>query len=1830
MSNGKISNLTALPHEVKHAKERPPIFLTLGMHRSGTSAIARGLAALDINLGDQLLGPSKGDNDKGFWEDKDILALEERLLVKAGTAHDSLAPFTADFTSQAFAEERVEASALLQEKIAAFGTFGFKNPRSGLLLDFWKCVIGDLGLQPRFVIAVRNPLEVAKSLQRRNHFPLERSLILWAKYCVSIVEKTQDEVRVFVNYEQIIRDPEAELIRMSEGLKLSRDRLDAKALDDYANGFLDSRLKRITVSPNELDRNTDIPVWLVDFYKALRIQGSLPPRETSFPQDVLDNAKAGLAGINPLLAIYDNAEALRADAARRLHEAEQTSEFKLQEKQTLIDDLTAQVSELQVQIANATHAELELNASLEQLDVLRFEHAASREENERLHADSEHLRGQIAAHLVNLEALEGQKARAEQASIENEGLREELSLAQASARSAHEALNRAVEFEQAFQELQREFDQVSSRLAEEQGTREAIAEDLLALQTASLAETLSLQAVIERLQERTLHLTHVSEQYDMSQAQVEALETALHKTSREIEEITRQFEQKLADAELESTQRIDDLVTSLSTLETTRRSEKFEHDETLRLMRQALLEQAEEHERKLRRVEDERDQAAQRGAVQSKQFDALTAELKAAQSTMQDQQREITRLHNVQETISSELHGERSHRQSMQTAFLNSQRALRLTHRSMSWQFTRPVRSIGRAIRDPRASLKSAARRVARRVWHAIPMSPERRGGLAKRIVYAFPFVFKSTNWYQAFKSADEVSVKQLPVDRSLTSTGSLRHEQFLPYPAASAPVAVKARAFAFYLPQFHAIPENDAWWGEGFTEWTKVAPAIPKFEGHYQPHVPIDLGYYDLKRNPAIMRQQADLADAHGLSGFCFYFYWFGGTTLLELPIENYRQDATIEFPYCLCWANENWSRRWDGRDDDVLIQQDHSAADDFAFIQHISKYLKDPKYSRIDGRPLLLVYRPSLLPNALETTQRWRQFARENGIGELYLAYTQSFEAENPAVYGFDAAVEFPPNNSGLEKDNSLVKPLSEPFDLNIYDWTALEKRSENYPVPDYPLFRGVTPSWDNTARRPDTGAVMLGSQPDRYGHWLKNAIKDTQARFADPEERLVFINAWNEWAEGAHLEPDAKYGYAWLHETRKALAAQTEAPQRQILVVTHDLHKHGAQYLSMNFLRSLKHDYGYEVAAIAGGDGALADQYRELGTLEILDRNQVSTAEIEMAVASLKVRGFEAAIVNSCASGWIVPYLDKQGIRSVGLVHELPNIIRDMNLEPNLRAMNEFCDKVIFAATMVRDRSAIAAELHSGWSNPVIRPQGLYKSEGIADISEKDRAREKICQQLGVGPLAKLVLGVGYADYRKGLDIFVKWAIASTHRWSDVHFVWLGKLAPDMEAATAALLQENTEAESHLHFPGFVDNTFDFYLAADLYALTSREDPFPSTALEALNAATPVILVRGCSGIEDLDDNDGVHVLGSADEAEFVDAAAAWLDDSSARTRAGQSGRAEMQSRFGFVSFVGEVLDLLDEPWPDVSVIVPNYNYAKFMDQRLGSILNQSMPPRELIFLDDASTDDSVAVAKEILKNAPINIKYDLNQANSGSVFAQWRRGVEQASGEYVWVAEADDWADSDFLKVTTRALRQAGVVFAYTQSNQVDQDGNILARDYLDYVREIDRDLWKRDYQRSGREEAIRAMSVKNVAPNVSGMLFRREALLKVLKEFEADILSYRVAGDWCVYANLLRFGDVAFVAEPLNYHRRHSESVTISRFSLADLAEIAKMQIYVDSIFGVPADMRSKADAYLDKLVDDFDLASKFDAQSIADAKRGITNSQQVIAEHTGDRKWEST
>ena len=358
-----------------------------------------------------------------------------------------------------------------------------------------------------------------------------------------------------------------------------------------------------------------------------------------------------------------------------------------------------------------------------------------------------------------------------------------------------------------------------------------------------------------------------------------------------------------------------------------------------------------------------------------------------------------------------------------------------------------------------------------------------------------------------------------------------------------------KIKPIAIYLPQFHPIPENDEWWGKGFTEWTNVTKAQPRFEGHYQPHLPADLGFYDLRLEEARLAQE-QMAKSYGIYGFCYYHYWFNGKRLLYEPLDRKLKNPEENLPFMMCWANENWTRTWDGLDKEVLLNQEYSFEDDAIHIQHLISYFKDDRYIKVDGKPIFIIYRPSFFPDIQKTIAIWRSIVKEAGFPDLYIGFAQNGVSQyEPHSKVFDFAFDFQPNalnstslvshprtfvEKALRRLNKKLK--FKVADLNYYIdyYIFMSRQIENgFRNNVYP---GITPMWDNSARRSENPFILFDSTPEKYKMWLTH-IKEKYPWNSVPE-RFLFINAWNEWAEGNHLEPCKKWGTAYLEVTKEIL--------------------------------------------------------------------------------------------------------------------------------------------------------------------------------------------------------------------------------------------------------------------------------------------------------------------------------------------------------------------------------------------------------------------------------------------------------------------------------------------------------------------------------------------------------------------------------------------------------------------------------------------------------------------------------------------------------------------
>jgi lipopolysaccharide biosynthesis protein len=373
-------------------------------------------------------------------------------------------------------------------------------------------------------------------------------------------------------------------------------------------------------------------------------------------------------------------------------------------------------------------------------------------------------------------------------------------------------------------------------------------------------------------------------------------------------------------------------------------------------------------------------------------------------------------------------------------------------------------------------------------------------------------------------------------------------------YPPNST-VKATPRFIAYYLPQFHPIPENDRWWGPGFTEWTNTAKARPLFRNHYQPHVPADLGFYDL-RLPESREAQAKMAREHGVEGFCYYHYWFGnGQRLLERPLQEVLASGKPELPFCLCWANETWTGVWHGSPKRILIEQTYPGPQDAErHFQALLPAFRDPRYIKVDGKPLFVIYSPDKLPDASGFIRLWQQLARRAGLEGLYFVGHEN-EPWLPEANGFDAAtvrtlhlarkIQY----SWFERIKANIRrKRGQPALLFQYEEAirhfVLEEclKTNVYPC--------VIPNWDNTPRSSERGLVLQGSTPELFERHLRAIVQQVVDKPA--QHQIIFIKSWNEWAEGNHLEPDLKFGRAYLEVLRKAATRQkvTDAPSSPVL--------------------------------------------------------------------------------------------------------------------------------------------------------------------------------------------------------------------------------------------------------------------------------------------------------------------------------------------------------------------------------------------------------------------------------------------------------------------------------------------------------------------------------------------------------------------------------------------------------------------------------------------------------------------------------------------------------
>lgn len=965
----------------------------------------------------------------------------------------------------------------------------------------------------------------------------------------------------------------------------------------------------------------------------------------------------------------------------------------------------------------------------------------------------------------------------------------------------------------------------------------------------------------------------------------------------------------------------------------------------------------------------------------------------------------------------------------------------------------------------------------------------------------------------------------------------------------AAPPVAGTRRAcdvYAFYLTQYHRVAENDAWWGEGFTEWHNVVRGTPRFSGHYQPRVPSALGFYDLE-DPRVMPRQVALARQAGLAGFAFYYYHFGDQRLLERPLDRFVSDPSLDAGFFLIWANETWSRRWDGSEAEILLEQRYPDTLPDEVAADLVRYAADPRYRRIGGRPLFVIYRAAHLPDPTGWIARFRDACRMLGEDPV-IWMAQTFEDLDPRVYDLDGAMEFPPHKHSRELPLAMPqRPFGSNPALKVWDYdrfvaAALADLAE--PTP-YPLVRACFPSWDNDSRRQGASSVIHGSTPALFRQWLEPLV---EAAEADSDDPIVCINAWNEWGEGAYLEPDRHFGYAYLNTVQAVMHPQEDAGGLKIVLVGHDAFPAGAQRLLLHLGRTLTADLGASVRFVllrgdAGYDGLLSE-YQAVAPTIVCNTHR----PVDQVAAELVRDGFGAAIVNSGASAPTLKPLADAGLAVLSLIHELPAMADALGFAPDLRAaagaVRGFVASTRSVARVIEEAGVSADAI-------TLLPQGQYRRVARVD---RDAARRAL---LGRDDDRAIVIGLGYGDRRKGIDLFVAAAEAACAADEPMLFVWQG----DWDGTTAQALADRVEplvaAGWLLHLPDSREIE-TLMAAADLFLLSSREDPLPSAAIEAWSCGLPVVALADAGGISDLiAEHADLGVLAEREEvAALLDAVRAGLALGRSETRATWA-----TERFDWPGYVRALLGLVLAP-PAVEVAIIGHNHGRFAATRCTSIAQQTLPPMRVTYHDIASTDGSAAAARH--EAARLGFGFRADPPNGGHLPTTWQQIVADSDAEFLHLAEGDDWIAPDMLERCAAALQGApDAAYAFTAVEWIDGDDRVIA-DYSDYPASVigsavdDGPIDAATLRASG-------MRVRNPVLSVSSVVWRRSVLADLLERERAALNTLDFAFDWLLYLRAAAAGHGAvFVPEPLCRHRQHAASFAERSDAGRHHAEIARV------------------------------------------------------------------
>ena len=1075
------------------------VVVVLGMHRSGTSAFTRAIQALGVDLGNHLM-PPEPNNEKGFFEDLDVNALNVALLETLGHSWHTLAPVSPEECLGAtLLQFRKQAADLLRSRLAETDVFGMKDPRIPRLLPFWQEMFAELGIRVTYLIVCRNPMNVARSLKNRDGFDLEKGYILWLEHTLRSLTETVNQSRIVVDYDRLMKAPMRELERIARALGLPFEPENSECAS-FGDEFLDHTLRHNQHGFEDLKVDKIASADVKKLYEILlRLASDTLSFRSPEVQDAIHWIERRFQEDDALLRYLRVCDDKAEDRARQIARRD----VQLAERDVQLAERDAQLAQREAQLAR-------LEAQL----------AEGRREGLRL----QHQLAAVAAEIVLIRQSTSWRVTAPLRAVMTRGRQ---------AFDAARSVQRAVRYRGGWRAL---FVRVG-RIIRRDGLpglrarlRSQLSSKLSSIPPPVLSDTYA-QSPFEiipcyigpeyekaapalktgprvaihlhlyywdLLDEFVLRLPSIPFNFDLyvsvpRNGSAGAVRTALQKAlegdrrvfveevqnkGRDLAPLIVQFGRRLAEY---------DIIAHFH-------SKKSAHCSHLSGWCGHILDLL-------------LGPPGNSGGRAARILELLQTDAKFVYPEGQTQ---IIKDHTgwgANYALARHLMERHS------TLSIDDFPVVEFPEGSMFWARTECMQDFLRLPLD----------------WSDFPNEPIPADGTLAHALERLMLIFTSPYPGRIYRLHRGDSIQDYRYYEEQQNFSDLTNSS-------------DTKVLAYYLPQFHATPENDRWHGEGFTEWTKVRGANPLFEGHYQQHIPHpDIGYY-LLDSPETLRQQADLMRKAGVYGQVFYHYWFSGKLILEKPARLLFETSDIEMPFCFCWANENWTRRWDGNEDEILLKQEYSARDARDFIHYLIPYFHDRRYIQIEHRPVLFVYRPASIPDPRLYLDIWKKECTACGIAPPYVVAVLTRGAEDPRDFGMAAAAERVLHDwtaASVPEINDTLRTY-QPFRGSVldYDQVADFYSSQQTAPGDFTWFRSIVPIWDNTARYGQDAFLVHGSTPPKFAQWLERII--SYSRTALPaDRRFVLVNAWNEWAEGAHLEPDSRYGYAYLNAVGRTLA-------------------------------------------------------------------------------------------------------------------------------------------------------------------------------------------------------------------------------------------------------------------------------------------------------------------------------------------------------------------------------------------------------------------------------------------------------------------------------------------------------------------------------------------------------------------------------------------------------------------------------------------------------------------------------------------------------------------